>query len=217
MRTLAAEYVRIYRRAGRHRRRRPPAPGTWREAGRRGSRRPARIRLTPVALVHSPMTVALIVILVVGGAAGDLPDRRLQRPDPPAQPDRERLVADRRPAQAPPRPDPQPRRDRQGLRRPRAGDARRRDPGPQRGDGAARTRRTPRPRPTDRSPAPCARLFALGEAYPDLKANQNFLALQEELTATEGRVAYARQFYNDSVLDYNNKLSSSRRCSSPGC
>jgi len=49
-------------------------------------------------------------------------------------------------------------------------------------------------------------LFALGEAYPDLKANQNFLALQEELTATEGRVAYARQFYNDSVLDYNNKI-----------
>ncbi|MEI2705934.1 MAG: LemA family protein [Ilumatobacteraceae bacterium] len=49
-------------------------------------------------------------------------------------------------------------------------------------------------------------LFALSEAYPDLKANQNFLALQEELTATEGRVAYARQFYNDSVLTYNNKL-----------
>jgi LemA protein len=49
-------------------------------------------------------------------------------------------------------------------------------------------------------------LFALGEAYPDLKANQNFLALQEELSATEGRVAYARQFYNDSVLNYNNKL-----------
>lgn len=51
-------------------------------------------------------------------------------------------------------------------------------------------------------------LFALGEAYPDLKANQNFLALQEELSATEGRVAYARQFYNDSVLNYNNKLQS---------
>ncbi len=49
-------------------------------------------------------------------------------------------------------------------------------------------------------------LFALGEAYPDLKANQNFLALQEELSATEGRVAYARQFYNDSVLSYNQKL-----------
>ncbi len=49
-------------------------------------------------------------------------------------------------------------------------------------------------------------VFALGEAYPELKANQNFLALQEELTATEGRVAYARQFYNDSVLTYDNKL-----------
>jgi LemA protein len=49
-------------------------------------------------------------------------------------------------------------------------------------------------------------VFALSEAYPDLKANQNFLALQEELSATEGRVAYARQFYNDSVLTYNNKL-----------
>ena len=49
-------------------------------------------------------------------------------------------------------------------------------------------------------------VFALSEAYPDLKANTNFLALQEELTATEGRVAYARQFYNDSVLGYNNKL-----------
>lgn len=46
-------------------------------------------------------------------------------------------------------------------------------------------------------------LFALSEAYPDLKANQNFLALQEELTATEGRVAYARQFYNDEVLGLN--------------
>jgi LemA protein len=51
-------------------------------------------------------------------------------------------------------------------------------------------------------------LFALSEAYPDLKANQNFLALQEELTATEGRVAYARQFYNDSVLNYNTKIQS---------
>jgi LemA protein len=49
-------------------------------------------------------------------------------------------------------------------------------------------------------------LFALSEAYPDLKANQNFLALQEELTSTESRVAYARQFYNDSVLEYHNKL-----------
>jgi LemA protein len=50
------------------------------------------------------------------------------------------------------------------------------------------------------------RLFAVAEAYPDLKANQNFLALQEELTATEGRIAYARQFYNDSVLKLNTKI-----------
>ncbi len=48
-------------------------------------------------------------------------------------------------------------------------------------------------------------LFALSEAYPDLKANQNFLSLQEELTSTEDRIAYARQFYNDRVLAYNNK------------
>lgn len=49
-------------------------------------------------------------------------------------------------------------------------------------------------------------LFAVVEAYPDLKANQNFLSLQEELTATEGRIAYARQFYNDQVLAYNDAV-----------
>lgn len=49
-------------------------------------------------------------------------------------------------------------------------------------------------------------LFALSEAYPDLKANQNFLSLQEELTGTEGRIAYARQFYNDTVQRYNTKI-----------
>ena len=51
-------------------------------------------------------------------------------------------------------------------------------------------------------------LFALQEAYPDLKANQNFLNLQEELTGTEGRIAYARQFYNDTVYRYNTKIQS---------
>ncbi len=49
------------------------------------------------------------------------------------------------------------------------------------------------------------RLFAVAEAYPDLKANQNFLALQEELTSTENKIGFARQFYNDSVLRFNNK------------
>ena len=49
-------------------------------------------------------------------------------------------------------------------------------------------------------------LFAVAEAYPDLKANQNFLNLQEELTASEDKVAYARQYYNDSVLNYNTQI-----------
>jgi LemA protein len=49
-------------------------------------------------------------------------------------------------------------------------------------------------------------LFAVAEAYPDLKANQNFLNLQEELTSTEDRIAYARQFYNDSVQNYNTRI-----------
>jgi LemA protein len=52
------------------------------------------------------------------------------------------------------------------------------------------------------------RLFALSEAYPDLKANQNFQALQEELVATEDKVGYSRQFYNDSVYKYNAKIQS---------
>src|SRR5882762_541335 len=49
-------------------------------------------------------------------------------------------------------------------------------------------------------------LFAVSEAYPDLKANQNFLNLQEELTASEDKVAYARQYYNDAVLSYNTQI-----------
>lgn len=48
-------------------------------------------------------------------------------------------------------------------------------------------------------------LFALSESYPDLKANQNMLQLQEELTSTENKIAFARQAFNDSVTSYNNK------------
>ncbi len=51
-----------------------------------------------------------------------------------------------------------------------------------------------------------ARLLAVVENYPDLKANQNFLALQEELTSTENRISFSRQFYNDSVLRLNNQI-----------
>ena len=49
-------------------------------------------------------------------------------------------------------------------------------------------------------------LFAVAENYPDLKANQNFLMLQEELAGTEGKIAYARQFYNDTVMKLNTRL-----------
>ena len=52
-----------------------------------------------------------------------------------------------------------------------------------------------------------SRLFALTESYPDLKANTNFQALQQELTETESKIAAARQFYNDTVMVYNNKVS----------
>jgi LemA protein len=48
------------------------------------------------------------------------------------------------------------------------------------------------------------RLFALAEAYPDLKANQNMMQLSEELTSTENKVAFARQSFNDAVMNYNN-------------
>ena len=52
------------------------------------------------------------------------------------------------------------------------------------------------------------RLFAVAEAYPDLKANQNMMQLHEELTSTENKVAFARQAYNDSVMEYNTKRES---------
>ena len=49
-------------------------------------------------------------------------------------------------------------------------------------------------------------IFALSESYPDLKANQNFLSLQEELSSTENKIGFARQNYNDQVLGFNNKI-----------
>ena len=52
------------------------------------------------------------------------------------------------------------------------------------------------------------RMFALAESYPDLKANQNMLALQEELSSTENKVAFSRQGFNDSVMEYNTKRES---------
>ena len=51
-----------------------------------------------------------------------------------------------------------------------------------------------------------SRLMVVVESYPDLKANQNYLALQEELTSTENKIGFARQFYNDQVMKLNNKI-----------
>ena len=63
-------------------------------------------------------------------------------------------------------------------------------------------------RAEDMITAGLGRLMAVAEAYPDLKANGNFLALQEELTGTESKIAYARQFYNDQVMHLNTKIQS---------
>lgn len=51
-----------------------------------------------------------------------------------------------------------------------------------------------------------SRLFALSESYPDLKANENFKSLQGELSKTEDKISFSRQFYNDTVMMYNNKV-----------
>ena len=54
--------------------------------------------------------------------------------------------------------------------------------------------------------AALGRLFAVSEAYPDLKASQNFASLQEELASTENKIGFARQFYNETVMNLNNKV-----------
>ncbi len=50
------------------------------------------------------------------------------------------------------------------------------------------------------------KLFAVSEAYPDLKASENFLSLQEELASTENKISFSRQFYNQTVMNFNNKV-----------
>ncbi len=61
-------------------------------------------------------------------------------------------------------------------------------------------------RSSDRVSKLLSRIFAIAERYPKLKASRNFLELQEELTNTENKIAYSRQFYNDAVLVYNNAV-----------
>ncbi len=139
----------------------------------------------------------------------------------------ERVRADRRAAQAPLRPDPEPGRDRQGLHEARARNARGRDQGAQqrgqRPQGRGRRiRATPAAmqqlcRAENALTGALGRLFALAEAYPDLKANQNMMQLTEELTSTENKVAFARQAYNDAVMGYNNQREMFPAASSPAC
>ena len=109
----------------------------------------------------------------------------------------------RRAAQAAPRPHPQPGRDGEGLCRPRARHARGGGAGAQRGDHRGR-RRLPAGRRRERAVSGALRqLFALVEAYPDLKANPNFQQLQGELSDIENKLAAARRFFNNAVQEYN--------------
>ena len=112
---------------------------------------------------------------------------------------------------------PEPGRDGQGLHGARAPDAGSRDRGAQH-----RRQRQPARRGQPRDGAAIqglaaaeaglsgalGRLFALSEAYPDLKANQNMMQLSEELTSTENKIAFARQAFNDAVMSYNTRVES---------
>ena len=119
-----------------------------------------------------------------GGARGHLPDRRVQRPDPSPQPDRERLVADRR--QLKRRLDLIPNLV-ETVKGYAAHERETLDAVIQARNSAIAAPDTPHAQAEadNQLTGALRQVFALGEAYPDLKANQNFLALQEELTATE--------------------------------
>jgi hypothetical protein len=142
----------------------------------------------------------------------DLRHQRVQPPGGAAQPVQERVRPDRRPAQAPLRPDPQPGGDGAGYMKHERETL---EAVIQAGTRPARpSRRPPRTRRTPGAmrglmgaeqalTGALGRFFALAEAYPDLKANQNMAQLQEELASTENRIAFARQAFNDAVMSYN--------------
>ena len=115
----------------------------------------------------------------------------------------------RRAAEAAPRPHSEPGRDREGLCRARARHPRSGDPGAQRGVAAQG--------PGQQALAENAlsgalgQLFALAEAYPDLKANTNFQQLQTELSDIENKLSAARRFFNNAVSEYNASIQHSRR------
>ena len=146
--------------------------------------------------------------IVLGIVVADRPvaDRRLQRAGRRPEPGADGVEPDRRAAQAPPRSHSQPGAGREGRHGLRAGNAHQGDPGAQcrRGGigagagGAGGSGLTLATRG----------LLGLVESYPQLKANDNIKQLQEELTGTENKIAFARQFYNDSVASYNTRRQS---------
>ena len=146
-----------------------------------------------------------IVILRDRCAARHRADHALQPLRPLSEPRRQRVGADRGPAQAPVGPDPEPHRDGEGLRGARARHVR----GGHRGARRTRSGRRAPPRPAAAEGilgAALGRLFAVAEAYPELQADENFRQLQDELAETENRIAVSRQVYNDTVLTYNNAI-----------
>ncbi len=172
----------------------PPAPSARRKP--RTSRTNRRIVLQPAARSHPHAHRPNRPLRPRS------PSRRpLQPPRRPAQPRRKRLERHRRPAEAPPRAHSQSRRNREGLREPRAEDAagryRRalaRDAGRQCAGSRARGGELSRS---------IGALFAVAEAYPQLRANENFVALQGQLAQLEEAIQNARRYYNAIVRDLN--------------
>ena len=114
------------------------------------------------------------------------------------------MVRDRRRAQTPSRPHPQPGVNGAGLRRSRAGDIRGGYPGPGQRGHCRSDGRSGQIGPAENALSGALRsLFAVAENYPQLRAVESFLQLQETLTATEDKIEYARRYYNTSARDYN--------------
>ena len=139
--------------------------------------------------------VALLVVLGVVGY------NRLVRPERGG----DRMGQHRRATAAPWRSHPEPRGGRQGLRRARARGLRGGDEGAR---GTPARARWAAGEANDILTAALGRLFAVAEAYPDLKASENFLRLQDDLTDTEDKISAARRYYNSTVMHYNTAIQS---------